>query len=276
MNATYPIENVPLFTNLPPSQLEPLKKSAVRLLYQPGESVFQQGDLPEYLYIVEEGEVDIVLPAQGEELILASFQSGSFFGELAVFDNQPRSAAARACVDTSLICVPLPAIASLLHEHPAAARRFLSVVIQRLRGADELMSRLHIKNVNDMVDQRMTVGERVADLVARFGGSWTFIICFGAFLVLWAAVNSALILARPPDPYPYIFLNLILSCIAALQAPVIMMSQNRQAAKDRLQADQDFQINIKAEFAVQQLHRKLDELRAALMQRRHAAPGQQR
>src|SRR6266480_6047033 len=95
MNATYPIENVPLFTNLPPSQLEPLKKSAVRLLYQPGESVFQQGDLPEYLYIVEEGEVDIVLPAQGEELIVASFQSGSFFGELAVFDNQPRSAAAR-------------------------------------------------------------------------------------------------------------------------------------------------------------------------------------
>jgi CRP/FNR family transcriptional regulator, cyclic AMP receptor protein len=276
MNTTYPIENVPLFTDLPPSQLEPLKESAVRLLYRPGEAIFQQGDLPQYLYIVEEGEVDIVLPAQGEELILASFQSGSFFGELAVFDNQPRSAAARACVDTSLIGVPLSAIASLLDEHPAAARRFLGVVIQRLRGADELMSRLHIKNVNDMVDQRMTFGERVADLVARFGGSWTFIIYFGAFLVLWTAVNSALILARPPDPYPYIFLNLILSCIAALQAPVIMMSQNRQAAKDRLQADQDFQINIKAEFAVQQLHRKLDELRAALMQRRHAAPGQQR
>jgi CRP/FNR family cyclic AMP-dependent transcriptional regulator len=276
MNTTYPIENVPLFTDLPPSQLEPLKNSAVRLLYRPGEAIFQQGDLPEYLYIVDEGEVDIVLPAQGEELILASFQSGSFFGELAVFDNQPRSAAARACVETSLIGVPLSAIASLLDEHPAAARRFLSVVIQRLRGADELMSRLHIKNVNDLADQRMTVGERVADLVARFGGSWTFIIWFGVFLLLWAAVNSALILARPPDPYPYIFLNLILSCIAALQAPVIMMSQNRQAAKDRLQADQDFQINIKAEFAVQQLHRKLDELRAALMQRRHAAPDQQR
>jgi uncharacterized membrane protein len=276
MNATYPIENVPLFTDLPPAQLEPLKESAVRLLYRPGEAIFQQGDLPEYLYIVEEGEVDIVLPAQGEELIVASFQSGSFFGELAVFDNEPRSAAARACVETSLIGVPLSAIASLLHEHPAAARRFLGVVIQRLRGADELMSRLHIKNVNDMVDRRMTFGERVADLVARFGGSWTFIICFGAFLVLWAVVNSALIVARPPDPYPYIFLNLILSCIAALQAPVIMMSQNRQAAKDRLQADQDFQINIKAEFAVQQLHRKLDELRAALMQRRHAAPDQRR
>src|SRR5207302_10395591 len=121
MNATYPIENVPLFTNLPPSQLEPLKKAAVRLLYQPGESVFQQGDLPEYLYIVEEGEVDIVLPAQGEELIVASFQSGSFFGALAVCDNQPRSAAARACVDTSLSCVPLSGRASLRRAHLAAA-----------------------------------------------------------------------------------------------------------------------------------------------------------
>src|SRR5437879_13264860 len=154
MSATYPIESVPLFPGPPPSQLEPLKESAVRLLYRPGEAIFLQGDLPQYLYIVEEGEVDIVLPAQGEELILASFQSGSFFGELAVFDNQPRSAAARACVDTSLICVPLPAIASLLHEHPAAARRFLSVVIQRLRGADELLSRWHIKVLDDIDEQR--------------------------------------------------------------------------------------------------------------------------
>src|SRR5437868_2904664 len=92
-----------------------------------------------------------------------------------------------------------------------------------------------------VVGQEMTVGERVADLVARFGGSWTFIISFGVFLLLWAGVNTAWILTAPPDPYPYIFLNLILSCIAALQAPVIMMSQNRQAVKDRLQADQDYQ-----------------------------------
>ena len=106
--------------------------------------------------------------------------------------------------------------------------------------------------------------------MARFGGSWTFIICFAIFLLAWAVVNSIIIATNPPDPYPYIFLNLILSCIAALQAPVIMMSQNRQAAKDRIQADQDFQINIKAEFAIQQLHRKVDELRAGVIQLRQA------
>jgi uncharacterized membrane protein len=116
----------------------------------------------------------------------------------------------------------------------------------------------------------MTFGERIADSVARFGGSWTFIIFFLVFLLAWMGVNTVWLLLEPPDPFPYIFLNLILSCIAALQAPVIMMSQNRQAAKDRLQADLEYQVNVKAEFAIQQLHRKLDELRASLIQHRHA------
>jgi uncharacterized membrane protein len=187
-----------------------------------------------------------------------------------VFDKQARIATARATQDSRLICVPLSAIASLIDGHPAAARQFISVVIQRLRGADELLSRLHIKNVNDIADEQMTLGERVADMVAKLGGSWTFIIGFAVFLVLWMGVNTAYLWTNPPDPFPYIFLNLILSCLAALQAPIIMMSQNRQAAKDRLQADQDFQINVKAEFAIQQLHRKIDELRAGILQQRHS------
>jgi uncharacterized membrane protein len=264
----YPIENIPLFLNLPEAQLEPLRDAAVRHLYKGGESIFSQGELPEYLYIVEEGAVDIVLPAKSEEITLASFEAGSFFGELGVFDNEPRTATGRAAVDTSLICIPLRVIATLLDDRPAAARHFINVIIRRLRSADELLSRLQIKNVNDMADERMTFGARIAELVARFGGSWPFIICFSVFLLIWAGVNTAYFTEHPLDPYPYIFLNLILSCIAALQAPVILMSQNRQATKDRLQADQDFQINVKAEFAVQQLHRKLDELRAGLIQRR--------
>ena len=271
MPSIYPIERVSLFSGLPKAQLERLQAAAIRQLYQAGEVIFRQGELPQYLYIVEEGEVDIVLPAKSDELVIAGFQQGSFFGELAVFDSQPRSATARATAATSLVCLPLAAVAGLIDTHPEAARRFMRIIIQRLRASDELLSRVHIENVNDIVDEQMTLGERIADLVARFGGSWTFITCFGAFLVLWAAINTTLVLAQPPDPYPYIFLNLILSCIAALQAPVIMMSQNRQAVKDRLQADQDYQINIKAEFAVQQLHRKLDELRAGLIQHQSGA-----
>ena len=267
MADAYQIDSVPLFSNLPPAQLALVREAAVRRLYRAGETIFRYGEPPESLYIVERGVVDILLPGQAEEIIVASFQAGSFFGELAVFDSEPRTATARAAEETSLVCIPLAAIAELLERHPSAARHFISVIIHRLRGADQLLARLQIKNVNDLADERMTFGERVADMVARFGGSWPFIVSFFGFLVAWAVVNS-LLLARPADPYPYIFLNLLLSCLAALQAPVIMMSQNRQAAKDRLQADQDFRVNVKAEFAIQQLHRKLDELRAALLHRR--------
>ena len=268
MDETYQIENVPLFANLPATQLDPLRKDAVRQLYKAGETIFNHGDLPEHLYIVEEGVIDIVLPAKGEEIILATLEAGSFFGELSVFDSHPRTATARATAGASLICIPLTSIAALTNRSPTAARQFMSVIIHRLRTADELLARVQLKNINEVLDEKMTFGEKVADLVARFGGSWIFIISFCGFLLLWMAINTAYFFTSAPDPFPYIFLNLILSCIAALQAPVIMMSQNRQAIKDRLQADQDFQINIKAEFAIQQIHRKLDELRSGLIQHR--------
>jgi CRP/FNR family transcriptional regulator, cyclic AMP receptor protein len=270
MSEPYQLESVPIFRNIPSSQLAPLREAAARLVYKSGATILHQGDVPKYFYIVEEGIVDIVLPAVSDDIILATFEAGSFFGELAVFDHQPRTATARAATDASLIAIPLNAIAELIERHPPAAKQFMSTIIERLRSADELLSRVRIRNVNEIADEKMTWGERIADLVARFGGSWTFIIFFLVFLVLWMIVNTVWILTAPPDPYPYIFLNLILSCIAALQAPVIMMSQNRQASKDRLQADQDYQVNIKAEFAIQQLHRKLDEMRASQLQHRHA------
>jgi len=268
MAEPYRIEAIPLFSSLPSVELATLNDAASRRLYRGGETIFDHGELPEYLYVVEQGIVEIVLPAQGGEIIVATFESGSFFGELAVFDRAARTATARAAVETSLICIPLTAVAQLLDRHAGAARHFMEVVIHRLRGADALLARLQIKNVNELIEERMTVGERVADLVAHFGGSWPFIMSFFGFLLLWTIVNSALVLKAPPDPYPYIFLNLLLSCLAALQAPIIMMSQNRQAAKDRVQADEDFRVNVKAEFAIQQLHRKIDELRAALLQPR--------
>ena len=268
MDETYRIENVPLFANLPLAQLDMLRKDAVRQIYKAGETIFNHGDVPDNLFIVEEGVIDIILPGKGEELILASLEPGSFFGELSVFDGHPRTATARATAQASLVCIPLTSIAALTNRSPTAARQFMSVIIHRLRTADELLARVQLKNLNEVIDEQMTFGEKIADLVARFGGSWTFIISFCGFLLLWMAVNTVYLFTSAPDPFPYIFLNLILSCIAALQAPVIMMSQNRQAIKDRLQADQDFQINIKAEFAIQQIHRKLDELRSGLIQHR--------
>jgi uncharacterized membrane protein len=116
------------------------------------------------------------------------------------------------------------------------------------------------EDVDALFEERLTFGQRLADRVADFGGSWTFIICFGVFLFLWMLVNSIALLRRPFDPFPYILLNLVLSTLAAIQAPLIMMSQNRQEEKDRVRAKQDFQVNLKAELEIRHLHEKLDHL----------------
>ena len=116
------------------------------------------------------------------------------------------------------------------------------------------------KNVDSEFEVEWTFGERLADRIATFGGSWIFLILFGLFLLVWISINSFILYAHPPDPYPYILLNLILSCLAAIQAPIIMMSQNRQEAKDRLRSEHDYQVNLKAELEIRHLHEKLDHL----------------
>jgi uncharacterized membrane protein len=116
------------------------------------------------------------------------------------------------------------------------------------------------QNLNREFERGQTVGERVADMVASFGGSWRFILLFGAVMAIWIGVNTAVLVARPFDPYPFILLNLVLSCLAAIQAPVIMMSQNRQESKDRLRAEHDYQVNLKAELEIRHLNAKVDLL----------------
>ena len=128
-------------------------------------------------------------------------------------------------------------------------------VVQSLRDHETLS-----RNVDTEFEGDWTVGERLADRIATFGGSWTFLICFAVFLALWIAFNSIVLYSWPPDPYPYILLNLVLSCLAAIQAPVIMMSQNRQEAKDRLRSQHDYQVNLKAELEIRHLHEKVDHL----------------
>jgi uncharacterized membrane protein len=152
--------------------------------------------------------------------------------------------------------------------------RFLGEHVQQLLEADKgELSRLEkdvvdslknqdliSENVNEEFDQIQTLGERVADGVAEFGGSWTFIISFGVIIGLWITINTVGLLRHPFDVYPYILLNLVLSCLAAIQAPIIMMSQNRQESKDRLRAEHDYRINLKAELEIRQLNLKIDQL----------------
>ena len=116
------------------------------------------------------------------------------------------------------------------------------------------------ENIEEDIEERLTGGQKIADLIARFGGSWTFIIIFFIFIGIWMATNIILLVKKPFDPYPFILLNLILSCLAAIQAPIIMMSQNRQEEKDRTRSEHDYKINLKAELEIKMLHEKLDHL----------------
>lgn len=127
----------------------------------------------------------------------------------------------------------------------------------------ELLSGKISKNINNIHDENSSLGQRTADKIATFGGSWTFIISFGIVLVLWIVINTIILFSHPFDPYPFVFLNLVLSCLAAIQAPIIMMSQNRQSEKDRLTANNDYLVNLKSELIIEDLHYKIDDVMEA-------------
>jgi uncharacterized membrane protein len=146
---------------------------------------------------------------------------------------------------------------------PDRDRRLIARVARRMHTA---------RNLNQEFEERLTVGNRLADKVATVGGSWRFIIGFGLFLIAWAVINAVVLSEQAFDPYPFIFLNLLLSMLAAVQAPVIMMSQNRQAEKDRLAAALDYEVNVKAETAIAELHDKIDRLQGQIEQFLLGAP----
>jgi uncharacterized membrane protein len=226
-----------------------------------GKVIFDMGDVGDCLYILRSGHVHIYVEnTTGEKLVLGEFEPGEVFGEISLLDGGPRTATAIAMEDSELFILTRDDLQSLITEHPHAAIDLLTMVGRRLRATDELL-RSHVsRNANVEEDERMTFGERVADKVAAFGGSWSFIFLFGTILFAWMFANAAWLNHRPWDPYPFILLNLGLSTLAALQAPVIMMSQNRQSTKDRIKSDLDYEVNMKAELEVAHLHNKIDKI----------------
>jgi CRP/FNR family transcriptional regulator, cyclic AMP receptor protein len=261
------LARVPLFQRLEPHELEHLAQEVEQVNYKAGEIIFHEYDTGDALYVVEEGSVRIwVTDEDVQQVTLAELNPGQFFGELAVLDRGQRSSSASAIVDTHLHRLSSEGFQKFLLEHPDCAIDVICEIGSRLRQTNLLVTQRASRNVNEVMEKQYTFGQRIADRVATFGGSWTFIFIFGGILLVWMAVNS-LLLARfgdseqgaQWDPYPYILLNLMLSTLAALQAPVIMMSQNRAAEKDRLAAEQDFKVNLKSEVMLEELVRKQRE-----------------
>ena len=259
------LAEVPIFELLDDSERVGLAKRMDCRDFKAGAVIFDYGDPGGEIFIVRSGRVEVYVENQeGERIVVAENERGDVMGELSFLDGGHRTATAVAREDTQVLTMHRDRLLEFIDKHPHAAIDLLTVVGRRLRATDELL-RTHVsRNVNVELAEQMTLGQRVADRVASFGGSWTFIIIFGVVMLIWVTLNSAALFVRHFDPYPYILLNLFLSMVAAMQAPVIMMSQNRQAAKDRLQADQDYQVNLKAELEVAQLHSKLDHLHARL------------
>ena len=261
------LARVPLFQRLEPHELEHLAEEVEQVNYKAGEIIFHEYDTGDALYVVEEGAVRIwVTDEDVQEVTLAELKPGQLFGEMAVLDRGQRSSSATATVDTHLHRLSSDNFEKFLIQHPDCAIDVICEIAARLRQTNLLVTQRASRNVNEVMEQRSTLGQRVADRVAAFGGSWTFIFLFGGILIAWMAANT-LVLAyigrgengAQWDPYPYILLNLMLSSLAALQAPVIMMSQNRAAEKDRLAAEQDFKVNLKSELMLEELVRKQRE-----------------
>src|SRR5712692_8956915 len=241
------LARVPLFKRLEPHELEHLAEDVDQVDYTAGATIFNEHDLGDGLYVVENGSVRIwVMDEDVSEVTLAELKPGDFFGELAVLDRGERSSSATALTDTHLHRLSSDDFQKFLMEHSDCAIDVICEIGARMRQTNQLVSQRASRNINVEMERQYTVGERIADRVASFGGSWTFIFLYGGALLLWIAVNTFVLAyyghgenGSQFDPYPYILLNLMLSMTAAMQAPIIMMSQNRAAEKDRLAAEQD-------------------------------------
>lgn len=261
------LSRVPLFKRLMPDELEKLAEEVDQADYKAGDVIFNERDKGDALYVVETGSVRIwVMDEDVKPVTLTELKPGEFFGELAVLDRGERSTSATAIEDTHLHRLSSDDFQQFLLEHPDVAIDVICEIGARMRQTNMLVSQRITRNINQEMEQRSTIGQRVADRVASFGGSWSFIFIYGGALLLWIFLNTFVLAyyghgegGAQFDPYPYILLNLMLSMTAAMQAPVIMMSQNRAAEKDRLAAEQDFKVNLKSELMLEELIRKSRE-----------------
>lgn len=258
------LEGVSLFERLDADDRRILAEAIDLRPVPAGATLFRTGDAGDSLYVVHTGQIELsIRDTAGQKIVLTEAVHGDVFGELSMLDQGARTATAIAISDAELLELDRDDLLLVFGKSPEAALGMLAAMGHMTRKADALLRTRVSRNTNEEVEDKATLGERVADKVAAFGGSWAFIFTFSAFMLLWMTVNVLFVTLRF-DEYPFILLNLILSSLAALQAPVIMMSQNRQAAKDRIQADIEYEVNVKAELEVAHLHEKTDQIYAQM------------
>ena len=261
------LARVPLFKGLSEGARISLSQRLVERRFMAGELVFSKGDTGLAMFLVLAGKVGIFLPPEGgaDRVDLKEIDEGEYFGELALFDEKPRSASAEAKTECTLLELSREHFVSDIVRSEVAVLAILSEMAGRLRDTNALLNQRAAKDVVKEFEGNLSWGERVADRVAELNGSWAFILGLVGFAFLWAGMNS--FMPRPFDAYPYQFFNLFLGVLVGLQGPLIMMSQNRQAAKDRAQASTDFRVNLKNEVGIENLTRELLAFRGHVEER---------
>ena len=253
------LRQVPLFESLDDDAAKQLCELLETLDCEKQKVLFRAGEAGDAMYVIERGKVRISVDARdGRELTLTELGRGDFFGEMALFDGQPRSASATASEESRLAVLSREHFLSfIMRGNPNVALEMMTALANRLRHTDELLRHSATRNVNVEEAARLTFADRAADILAEFGGSWKFILSAVVLLNVWVLLNTWLLMDKGFDPYPYLFLCVVLNMLQAVQAPIIMMSQNRQAHKDRLRSDLDYQLNLKNELALQEILERL-------------------
>ncbi len=251
------LHQVPLFTLLDEEETSLLAAQVEMRTFAARQRIYKIGDPGERAYVIVSGAVRVTtIDEDHQEVLVDEPALGEFFGFASMLEQTPHQTNATASEET--VCVELDRhdITVLLERKPHAGMDMLAVLGRQFHAAQQLVRVRAARDPNEVIEEEETTGERIADVVATFGGSWTFIISFGIVLVTYTGLNIGLH-QKAWDPYPFILLNLFLSMLAALQAPIIMMSQNRQDKKDRLRSEMDFDVNRRAESEIQALSRKV-------------------
>ncbi|MCL5671437.1 MAG: DUF1003 domain-containing protein [Acidobacteria bacterium] len=254
------LKHVPLFAELDEDEAAVLAGQVEGKKFPPRQRIFKIGDPSGAAYVVVSGRVRLtIVDEDNQEVVVDEPTHGEFFGFASMLEQTPHQTSAMAVDEVECLEVTREDISVLLQRKPLAGMDMLAVLGRQFHAAQQLVRKRATRNANEIIERQATFGERVADNVAQFGGSWTFIMLFALAMAIYTTINICLG-AKAWDPYPFILLNLFLSMLAAVQAPVIMMSQNRQDAKDRLRGELDFDVNRRSEAQIQGLARKINLL----------------
>jgi CRP/FNR family transcriptional regulator, cyclic AMP receptor protein len=252
------LKHVPLFALLHDDEIAVLAAQVDLRTFVPRQRIYKIGDPGKHAYILISGNVQVsTVDEDHQEVVVDQPGHGQFFGFASMLEQTPHQTSALAVEETICVEISRDDIATLLQRKPLAGMDMLTVLGHQFHASQQLVRIRANRNANDVIEEEFTFGEHIADKVASFGGSWSFIILFAVVLIVYSSINVTL-RSRAWDPYPFILLNLFLSMLAAIQAPVIMMSQNRQDKKDRLRSELDFDVNRRAEAEIQNLSRKLN------------------